>query len=66
MSTKRKRYTAEFKAKVVLEVLDIMSPNIKTNSRRLHSAIGNKTPNEVYDKAMNQAEVKKQKLLEVA
>ena len=38
----------------------------KYNSRRLHSAIGNKTPNEVYDKAMSQIEVEKQELLEVA
>ncbi len=39
---------------------------IKYNSRRLHSALGNKTPNEVYDRAMSQIEVEKQELLEVA
>ena len=39
---------------------------VKYNSRRLHSAIRNKTPNEVYDKAMSQIEVEKQELLEVA
>jgi len=38
----------------------------KYNSRRLHSVLGNKTPNEVYDKAMSQIEVEKQELLEVA
>ena len=39
---------------------------VKYNSRRLHSALGNKTPNEVYDKAMSQIEVEKQELREVA
>jgi len=39
---------------------------VKYNSRRLHSALGNKTPNEVYDKAMSLIEVEKQELLEVA
>jgi putative transposase len=38
----------------------------KYNSRRLHSAIGNKTPNEVYNKAISHIEVEKQELLEVA
>ena len=39
---------------------------VKYNSRRLHSAIGNKTPNEIYDKATSKIEVEKQELLEVA
>jgi putative transposase len=39
---------------------------VKYNSRRLHSAIGNKIPNEVYDTFMNNLEFKKQELLEVA
>jgi len=38
----------------------------KYNSRRLHSTIGNKTPNEVYDKAINSLELQNQELLEVA
>ena len=39
---------------------------VKYNSRRLHSALGNKTPNEVYDNAMKQLEVEKQELRKVA
>jgi putative transposase len=39
---------------------------VKYNSRRLHSAIGNKTPNEIYDTFINNLEFKKQELLEVA
>jgi putative transposase len=39
---------------------------VKYNSRRLHSAIGNKTPNEVYNKVMCHIEVEKQELREVA
>ncbi len=35
----------------------------KYNSRRLHSAIGNKTPNEVYSKAMNNTDSKNSELL---
>jgi putative transposase len=31
---------------------------IKYNSRRLHSALGNKTPNEIYDKVINSLEFK--------
>jgi putative transposase len=39
---------------------------VKYNSRRLHSAIGNKTPNEIYDEAINKLEFQNQELLEVA
>jgi putative transposase len=39
---------------------------VKYNSRRLHSVIGNKTPNEVYDKAIGHIELEKQELREVA
>jgi putative transposase len=39
---------------------------VKYNSRRLHSAIGNKTPNEIYDKAIKSLELQNQELLEVA
>jgi putative transposase len=39
---------------------------VKYNSRRLHSAIGNKTPNEIYDTFINNLEFKKQELLKVA
>jgi putative transposase len=39
---------------------------VKYNSRRLHSAIDNKTPSEVYDTFINNVEFKKQELLEVA
>jgi len=39
---------------------------VKYNSRRLHSAIGNKTPNEIYDSFINNLEVQKVELLEVA
>lgn len=39
---------------------------VKYNSRRLHSAIGNKPPNEVYDEAINKLEFENQELLEVA
>jgi hypothetical protein len=39
---------------------------VKYNSRRLHSALGNKTPNEIYDTFINTLEFKKQELLEVA
>jgi len=39
---------------------------VKYNSRRLHSAIGNKTPNEIYDKCMNTLTWENQGLQEVA
>ena len=39
---------------------------VKYNSRRLHSAIGNKTPNEIYDTFMNNLKFRNQELLEVA
>jgi putative transposase len=39
---------------------------VKYNSRRLHSAIGNKTPNEIYDKYINTLTWENKKLLEVA
>jgi len=39
---------------------------VKYNSRRLHSTIGNKTPNEVYDNFIRSLEFRNQELLEVA
>jgi putative transposase len=39
---------------------------VKYNSRRLHSALGNKTPNEVYDTAISNLEFENKELLEVA
>ena len=39
---------------------------IKYNSRRLHSALGNKTPNEIYDKVINSLEFENQELQTVA
>ena len=39
---------------------------IKYNSRRLHSALGNKPPNEIYDKIIKSLESQNQELLEVA
>jgi len=39
---------------------------VKYNSRRLHSAIGNKAPNEIYDKYINTLTWENQELLEVA
>jgi len=39
---------------------------IKYNSRRLHSALGNKTPNEIYDEAVNKLELSNQELQLVA
>jgi len=39
---------------------------IKYNSRRLHSTIGNRTPNAVYDEAINKLELNNQELLLVA
>jgi len=39
---------------------------VKYNSRRLHSAIANKTPNEIYDKYVNALTWENQELLEVA
>ena len=38
----------------------------KYNKKRLHSAIGYKTPNEVYDTAISNLEFRNQELLEVA
>jgi len=39
---------------------------LKYNSRRLHSALGNKTPNEIYANFINNLEFQNQELLEVA
>jgi len=39
---------------------------VKYNSKRLHSAISNKTPNEVHDSFINNLEFKNKKLLKVA
>jgi putative transposase len=39
---------------------------VKYNSKRLHSAIGNKTPNEVHDSFINNLEFKNKKLPKVA
>ena len=39
---------------------------VKYNSRRLHSAIGNKTPNEIYDSFITSLKLQNQELLEVA
>ena len=39
---------------------------VKYNSRRLHSAIGNKTPDQIYDEAMNKLELSNQELQLVA
>ena len=39
---------------------------LKYNSRRLHSALGNKIPNEIYDKFITSLVTENQELLEVA
>ncbi|MBT5934133.1 MAG: transposase [Sulfurimonas sp.] len=39
---------------------------VKYNSRRLHSALGNKTPNEIYDSFITSLKLQNQELLEVA
>jgi len=39
---------------------------VKYNSRRLHSAIGNKTPNEIYDRFINNLKLESQELAEAA
>ena len=39
---------------------------VKYNSKRLHSAIWNKTPNEIYDEAINKLKLNNQELQLVA